>query len=914
MSQTTIDSNRADSRVKSLRTENASPEKSVAPVRRQYLQIKSRFPDTILFFRLGDFYETFEQDAEIAARVLNITLTSRDLGKGTRVALAGIPHHAAENYIAKLVQAGHKVAICEQMGSAEKGRALIERDVTRVVTPGTVTEPSMLDTGRNTYIAAVVLAGPRAGLAYADLSTGEFATTQIATTSDSEAADWASREIMRLGAVETVLPSSLQSSSSEPGASWLPAATTPSITDDWQWQLDHATERLFLHFGVETLDGFGLGQRDLAVRAAGGLLAFLQETQRFRLAQLTELHSYSAEGSMVLDAQARRNLELIETTRGEKRHSLVATLDATRTPMGARLLRRWINQPLLDCDQIRERQDAIQGFVDDPIARSEVRQTISRIGDIERWANRALMNAISPRELFTLRRSLDSLDALLASGLTTPESAVFGQHEAACARIRMLLARAIPDDPPSLGNGEAILAGFSAELDDHERRVREAREWIAGLERRERERTGLRALKVGFNRVSGYYIEITANALGSRDGHDSPGNGLPPEYLLRQSLANATRFSTPELKEHEARVLSAQETLAHIEASVFQQVVAEVASQTRALCAIAAAVATVDVTSALADIAVARHYVRPIVDDSLTIDIVEGRHPTLEQILPPGEFIANDSLLDDADHRITILTGPNMAGKSSWLRQTALLVLMAQIGSFVPAASARIGLVDRIFTRIGAQDDISSGQSTFMVEMLETASILHGATERSLVLLDEIGRGTSTWDGLAIARAVIEYIHNAPRLGCRTLFATHFHELTDLADILPGVCCARMEVLEDGDRVVFLHRVAQGSIDRSYGIHVAELAGIPRALTRRAREILAELEGTTAPAVTQRRRGAMSRPAPEKSSMQLTLFAPPSPVVEAIRALDVESLTPLEALTKLYELHNLARADSGHDR
>lgn len=916
VNQLVTDSERAGPGVSTSRAEAPRIEKTVAPVRRQYLQIKSRFPDTILLFRLGDFYETFEHDAEIAAQVLNITLTSRDLGKGTRVALAGIPHHAAEGYIARLVQAGHKVAICEQLGAAdkEKGRALIERDVTRVVTPGTVTDPSMLDAQRNTYIAAVVLAGPRAGLAYADLSTGEFATTQTATASDAEAMAWASREIMRLGAVETVLPATLLSAADESPESWLPPQTTTSTTDDWQWQLDHAMERLLLHFGVETLDGFGLAQRDLAVRAAGGLLAFLQETQRFRLTQLTELRTFSAEGYMVLDAQARRNLELIETTRGDKRHGLIATLDATRTPMGARLLRRWINQPLLDCDQIRERQDAIQSFVADPIARSELRQTVSRIGDIERWANRALTGAISPRELSALCRSLDALDTLLASGLAATESATFAQHESACARIRSLLARAIPDDPPALGSGEAIRAGFSSELDDHERRVREAREWIAGLERRERERTGLRALKVGFNRVSGYYIEITANALGTRDGLNPAAHGLPPEYLLRQSLANATRYSTPELKEHEARILGAQETLAHIEASVYQQIVAEVAAQTRALCTVSASIAAIDVSSALADIAVARNYVRPIVDDSLTIDIADGRHPTLEQILPAGEFIANDSLLDDADHRITILTGPNMAGKSSWLRQTALLVLMAQIGSFIPATSARIGLVDRIYTRIGAQDDISSGQSTFMVEMLETASILHSATERSLVLLDEIGRGTSTWDGLAIARAVIEYIHNAPRLGCRTLFATHFHELTELADILPGVCCARMEVLEDGDRVVFLHRVAQGAIDRSYGIHVAELAGIPRALTRRAREILDELEGTTAPTVTRRRRGAMSRPAPESASMQLTLFAPPSPVVAAIRELDVESLTPLEALTKLYELHRLARIDSGDER
>ena len=468
-----------------------------------------------------------------------------------------------------------------------------------------------------------------------------------------------------------------------------------------------------------------------------------------------------------------------------------------------------------------------------------------------------------------------------------------------------------------MGNGDAIRPGFAPELDEHDRAVREARAWIAGLERQERQRTGIRTLKVGYNRVFGYYIEISTSALATAEKERAtaaePTAVLPAEYQVRQSLANATRYVTAQLKEAESRVLGAQEILAHLEADLLQRIVAEVAAHAEALRETAAAIAYIDVVTTLADVAAARGFVRPVVDDSLTIDITGGRHPTLETLLPSGEFVPNDALLDDGERRITILTGPNMAGKSSWLRQTALIVLMAQIGSFVPATAARIGLVDRIFTRIGAHDDIASGQSTFMVEMLELANILHHATPRSLVLLDEIGRGTSTWDGLAIARAVVEYLHNSSRLGCRTLFATHFHELTALADHLPGVFCARMDVLEEGDRVVFLHRVVPGGADRSYGVHVAELAGVPRALTRRAREILTDLEQRAAGDATKGRRRAMSSPAPDTMTMQLTLFAPPSPVVTAISELDVESLSPLEALTKLFELKRLAEGESSPD-
>lgn len=883
---------------------------AVSPLRRQYLQIKRRFPDTILLFRLGDFYETFERDAEIAASVLDIVLTGRELGRDGRVPMAGIPHHAADAYIARLVAAGHKVAICEQLGQAERGRGLIDRDVTRVVTPGTVTDPAMLAGHRNTYLAAVVLDGSRAGIAYADLSTGEFAATQVAAGTLADAGEEVSRELLRLGAAEVVIPTARQGSATEATPDWMPSQITVSRTEPWLWQAQRASETLRDHFGVASLDGFGLSGMPLAIQAAGGLIAYLADTQRSRLTQIQSLRTYSADGYMILDARARQNLELDESSRGDRRHGLLAVLDEARTPMGARLLRRWLGQPLIDLEAIRERQVAVQRFVDDAVARATLRARLSGIADVERLANRAVMGASTPRELGQLRQSLERAGDVLDDIGPLFAAPIDPETRRRCRETYDLLVRALSDEPPvALGSGEAIRAGFAFELDDHQRRVAEAREWIAGLERQERLRTGIRSLKVGYNRVFGYYIEISTAALAAAERDRAAGGNdmavLPADYLVRQSLANGTRYVTAQLKEYEAQILSAQETLAQLEAALFARVLSEVAAAVVPLCEAAAAIAFVDVVSALADVAAARGYIRPIVDDSRTIEIISGRHPTLEALLSAGEFVPNDAFLDDGAHKITILTGPNMAGKSSWLRQVALIVLMAQIGSFVPATSARIGLVDRIFTRIGAQDDISSGQSTFMVEMLETASLLHHASERSLVLLDEIGRGTSTWDGLAIARSIVEYLHNAPRLGCRTLFATHFHELTAVADLLPGVCCARMDVLEEGDRIVFLHRVVPGAADRSYGIHVAELAGIPKAVTRRAREVLTQLESGSA-TESRSRRKAMSTPAPETGTFQLTLFAPPHPALTALRDLDVESLSPIEALTRLYELKQLA--------
>jgi DNA mismatch repair protein MutS len=886
----------------------------VVPLRRQYQQIKSRFPDTILLFRLGDFYETFEEDAAIASSVLDIVLTSREMGKGQRVPMAGIPYHAAEGYIARLIAAGHKVAVCEQVGEVAKGRGLVERDVTRVVTPGTVTEPSMLDARRNNFIAGIVPDGRRVGIALADITTGEFATTEIAADSEAEARLAAGREILRVDPAEIVLPADLRDDADTPDEAWMPEPVARSQTEPWHWRLERAEQMLLSHFRVESLDGFGCEGKPVAIRAAGGLLQYLSETQLSGLSQIRVLTTYSVDAYMTLDAQTRHNLELIESTRGERRHSLLAVLDRTMAPMGARLLRTWISQPLLELAPLERRQEGLAWFHQETGARTELRNALKQVGDIERMANRALTGAISPRELVHLRRSLAALPDI--GSIVSGVPGIDALPDA--ADVHRLLDDGIVDEPAAvIGKGNVIRPGFAPELDGHRGRAKEARDWIASLERTERERTGIRTLKVGYNKVFGYYLEITTAALASAERDRSvAGNGapvLPEEYIPKQTLANATRYFTPQLKEYETIVLNAEDVQNELETDVYRRVVTQVAGAASRLLDASRTLAELDVLATLAEVAVERNYVRPSLDESSAIEIERGRHPVIESVLDVGAYVPNDAHLDSDDAQIIVLTGPNMAGKSSWLRQVALIVLMAQIGSFVPATRARIGLVDRIFTRIGAQDDIATGQSTFMVEMLETANILHHATARSLVVLDEIGRGTSTYDGLAIARAVVEYLHNTPRLRCKTLFATHYHELTELADVLPRVRTYRMDVLEEGDRVVFLRQVVPGGADRSYGIHVAELAGIPKAIVRRASEVLVDLEHTArGGSEKERRRAAMASPTPvNPPQLQLTMFSEPNALVEELKALDVESLTPIEAITKLFELKRRAQADAG---
>jgi DNA mismatch repair protein MutS len=889
------------------KTTQDSSSTDVVPLRRQYLQIKSRYPGTILFFRLGDFYETFDGDAETAARVLDIVLTGREMGKGLRVPMAGIPYHAADGYIARLIGAGHKVAVCEQVGEVTKGRGLVDRDVTRVITPGTVSDPAMLDARTNNYIVSVAIEGRRAGVAYADITTGEFRVTELTGEDQSEALLAVGRELLRLQTAEIVLSADLIDTLPIPAASWIPEGTSLSKTEAWRWQANRAGDALTRHFAVASLDGFGLTGKPQAVRAAGGLLQYLEDTQLSGLRQIDSLSTYAVDAFMTLDAQTRRNLELSESSRGDKRFSLGAVLNHTHTPMGARLLNQWIGQPLLDIDALNSRLDAVEWFANSTSARTRLQAALKSVGDLERLTNRTVTGAATPRDLASLRDSLEHAPDIGSIVAGMPDLPPLPD----VSEVHRVLTTALVEEPPTvLGKGPVFIPGFASELDAHRARAKEAREWIANLERTERDATGIRTLKVGYNRVFGYYLEITAAALASAErdrmsrGEDGPA--LPAEYIPKQSLANATRYFTPQLKEYETLVLTAEDTLASLEADIFRTLVIRVAEHADRLRQLASAIAYLDTTSALAAVAVERNYVRPALNDGPRIEIIAGRHPVLETVLPSGEYVPNHALLDAESDQIVILTGPNMAGKSSWLRQVALITLMAQIGSFVPADQASIGIVDRIFTRIGAQDDIATGQSTFMVEMLETANILTHATSRSLVVLDEIGRGTSTFDGLAIARAIVEYIHNSRQLGSKTLFATHYHELTELADLLPRVRTYRMDVLEEGDQVVFLRQVVPGGADRSYGIHVAQLAGIPRGIIRRAQEILADLERDQGASGGTARREAMRQPVPANDTrMQLTFFDAPSPVVERVKNLDIESMSPLEALNTLFELKQL---------
>jgi DNA mismatch repair protein MutS len=855
------------------------------PMRRQYLRIKKQYPDTVVLFRLGDFYETFDDDAKLVARVCDIVLTSRPVGKDQRVPLAGVPYHSVEGYIAKLIQAGHKVALVEQV-SEVPDKGLVDREVVRVVTPGTVVEPSLLDERRNNYLLALVVEGSRAGLAYADITTGEFATTQLA---GDEITRLAVEEIDRLRPAEVVTPHP-EILEREPG---LPLASVAVTTYEiWPFELETARQILLDHFEVRSLDGFGLAGLPLAVRAAGGLLHYLTETQRARLGQLSTLHTYSTSQFMALDAATRRNLELTETLRrGAVQGSLLGVLDATVTSMGGRLLRRWINQPLLELKRLTQRLDSVEAFYRDTPTRTRVRTLLKGVADLERLASRVVQGNARPRDLLGICQSLETLPDIQESAQQMAASAGLSDILLAldpCQDTVTLIRQAIADDPPATPSaGGVIRKGFSAELDNILAASRDAKTWVANLEKQERERTGIKNLKVGYNKVFGYYLEVTkANS-----------DRVPDEYIRKQTLVNAERYITPDLKEYESLILNAQERIADLESRIYSQVLQQLAAASNRLLKVAEALAQVDVFAALAEVALMHRYVRPELTGDGELGIVAGRHPVVELSQREEPFVPNDVHFS-SEESILIVTGPNMAGKSTYLRQVALIVLMAQMGSFVPADEARIGLVDRIFTRIGAQDEISAGQSTFMVEMVETANLLNHATPRSLLVLDEIGRGTSTYDGISIAWAVVEHIHNHPRLGCKTLFATHYHELTQLADLLPRIRNYNVAVAEERGRVVFLRRIVPGGADRSYGIHVAQLAGLPRPVVHRAEEILDELEQEA------RAPGSMR---PTIEVRQLPLFSVNNPALDELQLLDVSAMTPLEAISKLYELQKKAR-------
>jgi len=852
----------------------------ITPIRQQYLRIKKKYPQAVVLFRLGDFYETFDDDAKLASRELEIVLTSREMGKGHRVPMAGIPYHALDNYLARLINRGYKVAICEQVTKPVETRGLVQREVVRLVTPGTVVEPSLLDSKSNNYLVSLVLADDAAGIAYVDITTSEFATTQVPFHR-------AVPELERLKPSEIITAESSE-------LSGLGLAASVTRLDDYWFELEVARQTMLDHFGVATLDGYGCGHLPLALSAAGAIVHYLQETQKGVLGQLTRLTTYSTDSFMALDEQTQRNLELFQSSRlGTIGGSLLSIIDLTRTAMGGRLLKRWLGQPLLDIAELNRRQDAIGWFCGNTLACSQTISLLGEVADIERLINRIKGGIAAPRELVSLRRSLEVIPRL---GQVLESVDWLKEELKPCPEVVDLISRAIVEPPGSLDEGGVVRQGFAEELDSLRQASKNAKQYLADLERKERERTGIKSLKVGFNKVFGYYIEISKSNLPQ----------VPKEYIRKQTLVGGERFFTPELKEYESLILNAQDRMAELEGQLFRQVCNQVGAESERISASANALANIDVFSSLAEVAVRYSYVRPKLTTDSEIVISQGRHPVVERSLVEGSFIPNDVYLSNDDAQLIVLTGPNMSGKSTYLRQLALIVLLAQIGSFVPAAFATIGLVDRIFTRIGAREDLPAGQSTFMVEMVETANILNNATPRSLIILDEIGRGTSTYDGLSIARAVAEYIHSYPGLGAKTLFATHYHELVELASFLPRVKNFNVAVSEQGGEVTFLYKIVPGGVDKSYGIHVAKLAGLPKSVVHRAREVLAELEEDSRTASARRSLKGQRR-RKETVPEQLPLLGQKSPLMEELEKLDIDSLTPLEAITKLYELQKKAR-------
>ncbi len=852
------------------------------PVWRQYLDVKRRYPHAIVMFRLGDFYETFEDDAKTCARELEIVLTSKVLGRNFRVPLAGIPYRSLDSYLAKLIAKGYKVAVCEQMADPSSVKGLVPREVTRVVTPGTVLDDQLLDSRSNNFLAAMVCDSEHAGLAYIDISTGQFVTSQFAV---SDLAD----ELIR------IRPRELLAGGAVPP---LPTAITPSITQLGGEALDDelAAEELLRHFGASTLEAYGCARLPFAVCSAGAILRYLGENQPAVLPQVTQLSTSDGTAWMTLDPQTQRNLELFEAgRRGGREGSLLSIIDETRTPMGARLLRQWLGRPLITVQAIDGRLDAVQWFFERGARRSQLLSALTKVGDLERLITRAGAGTASPRDIALVRKGLEQTEAVRTLLKEENDPPPLPEIRS-IAEPTALIAAGIADEPGSLENGTVIRTGYSVELDRLRTLTRDAKQFLADLERTERERTGIKGLKVGYNRVFGYFIEVSNAASGS----------VPDDYQRRQTLVGAERYITPELKEYESQVLNAREKMEALEVDLFRGVCAQLAGHAEEIRAAASAVAQIDLAAGLAEVAALSGYCRPVVDDSGIIDVRDGRHPVVERMLPAGGFVPNDAILSNHDAQIIVLTGPNMAGKSTYLRQVALITLLAQIGSFVPARSARIGVVDRIFTRVGAQDDLAAGNSTFMVEMVETAQILNHCTPRSLIVLDEVGRGTSTYDGLSIARAVVEYLHNREGSAAKTLFATHYHELTQLAATLPRVCNFTVAVGEENGEVVFLRTIIPGGADRSYGIHVAQLAGLPRAVIQRATEILGDLE--SGPDKLVHRNGRRNGQTGALRAVQLSLIGARDPVTEELAGLEVDSLSPLDAIRTLYELRERARS------
>jgi DNA mismatch repair protein MutS len=868
--------------------------RNLTPMMRQYLRAKESCPDSILFFRMGDFYEMFFEDAEVASKILEIALTSRDGGKAGRVPMCGVPHHAAQGYIAKLIKAGKTVAICDQVEDPKQAKGLVKREVVRTVTPGTVIEPSLLDEKQSNYLAALNILDESAGIAFLDLSTGEFLATQL----DGSGTDTSLREeFVKMAPAECLYPVSVEGNRfiGELQAA-LPDTSFRTVDDDL-FDARQARRMLLDHYELHSLKGFGLENLPITISSAGAALAYLMETQRDDIIHLKPIRVYHPKDYLVVDSATERSLELLATaSEGKRSGSLLSVLDSTVTSMGGRLLKTWITHPLVDIAEIKARHESVGELLDAPQTRQTVRSVLSGVFDLERLIGRLSCATANARDMKMLGDSLGKIPELRTalSGCSSPLIGGLRDSLDDLDDVTDLISKAIVDSPPpTVTEGGIFREAYDDRLDELKSLLRDGRNWVASLQQDEIERTGITSLKVGYNKVFGYYIEVT-----------KPNVHLVPEdYQRKQTLVNAERYVTPALKEREEEIVSAEEKMMELEYELFQQLRRDVCEQTARIQKDAEIVAQIDVLLSLADVAGSNRYCKPEISGQYSITISEGRHPVVEELGVEREFVPNDTVMDAANASLLIITGPNMAGKSTYLRQVALIVLMAQMGSFVPAKSAHIGVVDRIFTRIGASDNLVRGESTFMIEMNETASILNSATNRSLIVIDEMGRGTSTFDGISIAWAVAEYLHD--RIGAKTLFATHYHELTELATKLKRAKNLNVAVREWGGKVIFLYRVVDGGADHSYGVQVARLAGLPPSVLEEARTILESLEcGTFMP--------ALGRSVPVR---QLTLFPEDgeSAVESELEKVDLDTMAPRDALEFLYHLKKLSEKSKKQD-
>ena len=846
----------------------------VTPGRAQYLKIKGQYADSLLLFRMGDFYETFDSDAKVLAKDLDITLTAREMGKGGKIPLAGFPCHALDSYLGRLLKRGHKVAICDQTSDPAQRRGIVDRDVVRVVTPGTVIEPELLHPTANNYLLSAIGGLDIVGLAYIDISIGKCYATQISSQHFIA-------EIDRLAPAELLIPEH------DAIQYLLDAAVPVSLQATAAFDFDRCTEFLCRHFEVATLSSFGFDNMNLAVAASGALIRYISETNRDVVSQIESIKTYVPSDYMILDPQSRQSLSLTSTSEEDNQSSLVHVIDATKTAAGSRLLKTWMGQPLIDKDSILKRQTIVESFYDNAYLTESIRNLLGQFPDIERIVNRIRSGKGYPRDLSGLLEALRRIGSIkdLLNQDSNKESWALAVLLDPLDELQGLLVNSINDEPSdNVGSGDVIKHGYSSELDNYREIAMDSQKLIADLERGEREKSGIKNLRISFNRILGYYIEVTQSNLSL----------VPEHYIRRQTLVSSERFYTDELKDFELQILSGKDKVAELENLIFRDICDQSLQYTSRLQHMAEAIAQADVFLGFATIAHLYQYIKPEITTGSKLFIKDGRHPVVERKLPPGRYISNDVDLDLSKTQLAILTGPNMAGKSTYLRQTALIVIMAQMGSYVPATQASIGIVDRIFTRIGLKDNLAAGESTFMVEMRETATILNQATEQSLIILDEIGRGTSTNDGLAIARAVAEYIHDYDGLGCKTLFATHYHELTDLPEYLTRARNFNMAVQRKGDTVIFLHNVEVGSSDQSYGINVAQLAGIPRSVIKRARDLLriyAIQDGKTL----------------DQTSIEGDADNELADLTMDLLGIEINSLSPIEALNKLNELQQRAR-------